>query len=357
MICCEKCFKDIEIKAVIKSLNQQGTCEICRKRNVYIYNTATNNELAVMFDDLLNIYTTCNGLPDDYPRENKNLLKDELCRRWNIFSIDSDLAYRVITAICHEKYKEHPEIFDLPIGILELNQNDYLKKHSIMKTFEWEDFIKGIKTKNRFHTDYINKEVLYSLFSYIKKTYKAGAVFYRARICQDEAGFPVDEMGAPPSECASAGRANAEGISCLYLTTGNETALNEIRTGAHDYVSVGKFVLKKDIEVVNLTIVDQISPFWGLDNTVHAVNKKHLRKISREIAKPLRRHDRLLDYLPTQYISDFIKSKGFAGIEYKSTMKKDRHSYNLAIFDENLFICETVAVYDIGELKYCYDIL
>lgn len=104
-----------------------------------------------------------------------------------------------------------------------------------------------------------------------------------------------------------------------------------------------------------MTLVDQISHFGGIDNTVHAVNKRHLRKISNEIAKPLRRHDKPLDYLPTQYISDFIKSREFAGIEYKSTMKKG--GFNLAIFDESLFKCETVEVYDIKELRYDYDIL
>lgn len=353
MICCEKCFKDIEIQAVIQSINQIGTCELCGKRNVYIYNTDTNNELAEMFDDLLNIYTANEDLPRDYPRENINLLKDELCRRWNIFNIDNDLAYRAITGICYEKYLEHPEIFDAHIGILELNQKDYLEEHSIMKTFEWEDFVEGIKTKNRFHTEYINKEVFYSFCNYIKKTYKMGTIFYRARICKDETGYTVDQMGAPPVRYANAGRANPTGISCLYLADTDKTALNEIRAGVYDYVAIGKFVLKEDIEVVNLTIVDQISPFWGIDNTIHAVNKKHLQKIGIDIAKPLRRHDSILDYLPTQYISDFIKSKGFAGIEYKSTMNLG--GYNLAIFDEKVFECTTVDIYDIRELTYGYE--
>jgi hypothetical protein len=353
MICCEKCFKDIEIKAILKSLNQVGICELCGKVNVNIYNTDTNNELAEMFDDLLNIYTIRENLPDGYPRENVNLLKDELCRRWNIFNIDKDLAYRAITGICSEKYHEHPEIFDTPIGILELHQTDYLEEHSIMKTFEWENFVEGIKTNNRFHTDYINKEVLYSFCNYIKKIYKTGAIFYRARICSDETGFTINEMGAPPVGDATGGRANPIGISCLYLADTDITALNEIRAGIYDYVAIGKFVLKQDIEVVNLTIVDQISPFGGIDNTVHAVNKKHLQKISADIAKPLRRHDSPLDYLPTQYISDYIKSREFAGIEYKSTMNQG--GYNLAIFEGKLFECTTVDVYDIRELKYEYD--
>jgi hypothetical protein len=348
MICCEKCFKDVEIIGVIRRINQVGTCQLCGERDVYIYNTDTNNELAGMFNDLLDIYTADDELPDDYPHENRTLLKDELYNRWSIFSVTSDLVYRAITSICHEKYEEHPEIFDAPIGIIELNQKEYLEKYSIMKTCEWEDFVEGIKITNRFHTDYINKEKLYYFCNFIKRPYKVGKTFYRARICSDTVGFTVDNMGAPP-----AGRANSAGISCLYLADSDITAINEIRAGVYDYVAVGKFILKKDIEVVNLTLADQISPFWAIDNTVHAINKKHLQKIGVDIAKPLRRHDSPLDYLPTQYISDFIKSRGFAGIEYKSTMNND--GYNLAIFDENLFECTTVDIYDIRELKYKFD--
>jgi hypothetical protein len=52
---------------------------------------------------------------------------------------------------------------------MELNRKDYLEEHSIMKNYEWEDFVEGIKTKNRFHTDYINKEVLFSFCNDIQK--------------------------------------------------------------------------------------------------------------------------------------------------------------------------------------------
>lgn len=353
MICCEKCFLDIEIKNVIRSLKKQGKCDICGKNNVHIYDTDTDSQLADMFDDLLDIYTAAGDLPADYPPGNLNHLKNELCGRWKIFNIDPDLAYTVITGICHEKYGEHPEIFDASIGILELNQADYLEEHSIMKNYEWEDFVEAIKNNNRFHTDYINKEVLFTFCNYIKKSYKAGATFFRARICHDDTGFPIGEMGAPPLGRATAGRANPSGISCLYLADTVKTALNEIRAGVYDYVAMGKFVLKEDIEVVNLIVVDEISPFWVDDNKVHAVNKKHLQKIGFDIARPLRRHDSTLDYLPTQYISDFIKSKDFAGIEYKSTM--NRGGYNLAIFDEELFECTDVDVYEIRKLEYEFD--
>lgn len=76
--------------------------------------------------------------------------------------------------------------------------------------------------------------------------------------------------------------------------------------------------------------------------------------IAQEIAKPLR-NDNTLDYLPTQYISDYIRSKGYDGIEYGSTMRKQ--GFNLAVFDSNLFRCTSTKVYDIQSISYNYGLI
>lgn len=262
--------------------------------------------LIELFDELLNVYTPISILPNDYPRENLNLLKDELYDNWNIFNLEKDMIYRLITNICKEKYMNSPEFFDTSLGIIESKQESYLINNSILKTYNWDDFVIAIKSENRFHTNYVNTDALEIFCSYVRKSYKVGTIFYRARI-SDKNGFSIDDMGAPPHELASAGRANPEGISHLYLSSDVLTTLKEIRSGAYDYVTVGKFVLKQDIDIVDLTSIDQISAFSELNCTQHAINKKHLRKINNEIAKPLRRHDSPLDYLPTQYIADFNK--------------------------------------------------
>ncbi len=353
MNCCVKCFKDDEVKAIIRGLNTKGVCDFCGKTNEYVYDTDANNALAELFDGLLEIYTPIANLSDMFPKDSLSLLKDILYNQWNIFRLERHNIYRLITSICREKYAEYPEIFDMPVGIPESNDSDYLKKYSIIKTFTWDDFVQEIKSKNRFHTNYINKNVLGKFCDYVKQLYKAGTVFYRARICSDESGFDFTKMGAPPAKLATAGRANPEGISCLYLADSKKTTFHEIRAGVYDYVTVGEFELLQDIEVINLTKIDKISPFLDIDfATQLAINIDHLRKISNDIAKPLRRHDTSLDYLPTQYVSDYIKSQGYKGIQYKSTMCQE--GFNLAIFDECLFECKEVTVYDIKALNYSY---
>ena len=110
-------------------------------------------------------------------------------------------------------------------------------------------------------------------------------MFYRCRISTEE-GIPIEEMGAPPIDKTTDGRANARGIRCLYLGDAAETTIYEARAGAYDYVTVGKFRLKKDIIVVDLKKINQISPFLeGLDCLEYAINKEHLNKINDEMGK------------------------------------------------------------------------
>jgi RES domain len=354
MICCEKCFKDGEIKGIIRSLKITGYCETCHKSNVYIYDTSQNNNLVDSFNDLLEVYTPDKDLPQNFPKEKRGLLRDILFDEWNIFTIDKEKIYSLLVNICTEKYHESPELFDSPISILQLDEETYLNEHSLLKTHNWEEFVKEIKMNNRFHTDYINTDVLNTLCSYVKIPLKTGKVLYRARI-SDMNGFLTDGMGAPPPGKASAGRVNPQGINYLYLANEKLTAIHEVRAGAYDYVTVGEFILKKDINIVDFTLIDNISPFTDIGKTQLAINKRHLKKISNEIAKPLRRTDGVLDYLPTQYIADFIKSKGFDGIKYKSTLNKD--GFNIAIFNQSFFECIEVSVFDVKGINYEYDLI
>lgn len=359
MIFCEKCFCDREIIPIIRRANEKGNCQVCNSKEVYIYDTNERDDLTVIFEELIGIYTPAELLPETFPKSEIKMLKNELLDNWNIFNKRNEReVYNIITEICKEKYGYIPELFDKPIGLKELYDKEYLEEHSLLKTKSWDEFVKALKIKNRFHSHYINLELFEKFCSYIRKPYKQGKIFYRGRISNIE-GFPVKHMGAAPPEVASEGRANAKGITCLYLADSEETTIHEVRAGAFDYVSIGRFTLLKDIIVVDLKGINQISPFIeGLDCREHAINKEHLNKINNEMGKALRRSDSPLDYLATQYITDFIKSlenpadstSTYSGIEYKSVMNEI--GYNLAIFDENLFECIGVDIFKIDSITY-----
>ena len=357
MIVCEKCFSDAELVSIIRSKECIGNCPICNHRNVYIYDTDKYDELTVLLDDFVSIYTPVSMLPSTFPKDKTQLLKNELINNWHIFSSENEsVVYRIISSVLKDKYESESELFDYPVGIKELYDFEYLSGHSLLKTNSWDGFVEALKNRNRFHTHYLDLKLLERFFSYIRKPYKAGTIFYRSRL-STKAGLTCDEMGAPRSEKAPDGRANACGIRCLYLGNEEETTIYEVRAGLYDYVTVGKFVLKRDVIVVDFKQINLISPFLeGLDCMEYAINKEHLNKISNEMSKVMRRSDSILDYIPTQYITDFVKSikhdgvTEYAGIEYKSVMYNK--GYNMAVFDPELFECVETKVYRIDTMDY-----
>ena len=52
------------------------------------------------------------------------------------------------------------------------------------------------------------------------------------------------------------------------------------------------------------------------------------------------------------FITEFIKSKGYAGVSYTSTMGTG--GTNIAVFDESLFECKSVHVVEISSIEYSY---
>ena len=71
-----------------------------------------------------------------------------------------------------------------------------------------------------------------------------------------------------------------------------------------------------------------------------------------ELSRPVRKQDVHLDYLPTQFLCEFVKSKEFDAIEYRSSMNAD--GYNLAIFNDDKLECVDAKFYSVRSLKYQY---
>ncbi len=64
--------------------------------------------------------------------------------------------------------------------------------------------------------------------------------------------YPKSRM-KPIPEKVSDGRANPEGIACLYLSTKSETAILEVRPLIGSYVSFAKMIINRDLLIVDCT--------------------------------------------------------------------------------------------------------
>ena len=347
MNCCIDCFSDNQIRTIISRLNHEGNCDFCGKKNIKVYSVTGNGDIEELIGSVIEVYSVVE------PDNTGKLLNDALYEDWDIFAVPPEIIQRLVEALCVIRFREKPQLFSSPMFIPESHDDAYLSEFCITRNKSWREFAEAIKYQNRFYNSIFNPDALASFLSYLVKSYPAGTVMYRARISKDKQGFRYDEMGAPPREKRTAGRVNPEGVGVLYLSSKDITALYEARSNIYDYVTVGNFKLSRDIRVINLAGISSISPFiYKVTNDLqqYAVNQLCLKEIAEDIGKPLRRNDSPLEYLPTQIVSEFIKSQGYDGVEYASTMIKD--GYNFAIFDDRLFECIDTHVYEIAELTY-----
>ena len=96
-------------------------------------------------------------------------------------------------------------------GIPDLYDEMYLQRNSILGKYQWSDFRKYLRNENRFHAKYINLDLLSEVLRDTISVIPKGTSLYRARLAKDEYGYETGEMGAPPDDLASAGRANSKG--------------------------------------------------------------------------------------------------------------------------------------------------
>ena len=123
-------------------------------------------------------------------------------------------------------------------------------------------------------------------------------------------------------------------------TTPVDTVLYEIRASYLDEVSIGTFSLKND-----LTSAITISDFTESETIFHPSRvgvkiKTTLlkQKISIDLSKPMRRYDSELDYIPTQFICEFIKVyTDVQGIKFRSSLHTLGN--NIVIFNQHFMQC------------------
>lgn len=349
------CFLDNQLRYLIEQEKRFGICDITGKENCIIYDTNKDNYLESYLEEILSVFTVSKQL-DIKESDSRSKYLKTFMYEWNIFALNEEEIQQVMQAICQSKNINYPELFVEKVTIKELFSADDMNQNCILKTYSWEDFCLNIKHINRFHSQLFNFKQLDSLLANMVIDYPEKALkLYRARICDEQhydTGYGKTEVGAPPEPYTTAGRTNSEGIQCLYLANSAETAFHEVRARDHDHITVGEFLQKRPLHIVDLSFFDEIGPFSipEVDTTWFAINIDIIRKIGNEVAKPMRRFDKIIDYVPTQYICDYIKHLGYDGIKFKSTLVSG--GVNYAIFDQRKFECVNVKVAKINNIIY-----
>ena len=135
------------------------------------------------------------------------------------------------------------------------------------------------------------------------------------------------------------GRANPTKIIYLYMSNDPNAALAEVRPILDEYVSVAEIRVLKSLEVVDLSF-DKLN--YDEDITLQYL-------ISEEFSRP--NNNDLFQYIPTQFISEYVKSKNYDGIKYPSSLYKSGRNY--VVFNHDKCVPISSKLYRINDI--CYD--
>ena len=101
---------------------------------------------------------------------------------------------------------------------------------------------------------------------------------------------PTSEMGPPPPERTPAGRMNAAGIPVSYGALDKDTCIAEIRPPVGSYVITGKFELLKDVYLLDLNLLQDVTietSYFDPEYADRSNRVAFLKQLGRELTKPV----------------------------------------------------------------------
>jgi len=216
----------------------------------------------------------------------------------------------------------------------------------------WETLRDEILYKNRYFLDEaLDFDRLKELLEHLIAD-EMPEVWYRARIMTDEKPYSIEEMGAPSKRLATHGRANPIGIPYLYLSSIPETAAAEVRPHTGEIACVADFKVSKPMTLVDLRNPRKlVSPFvLAHANAIGQMRADipFLERLGDELTRPVLPKSAAIDYIPSQYLCEFIKKKGYDGVVYRSSVSD---GINLAIFDPDKATASSVSLYEINKVS------
>ncbi len=210
---------------------------------------------------------------------------------------------------------------------------------------DFQNFEREVKFKNRF----VHSDVVSEFLSNIKRTLPMRersvaerSILYRGQIGYEEyesegqtiiSGFTASRM-KPAQYKGKEGRANPKGISYLYLSNDENTALAELRPYLGQHISSAQFQIQRNLRVIDCYSVPQhysyAMCFFNPPVSQVEITNAVWSMIHEAFTKPLTNADEASDYVPTQILAEYFKSEGFDGVCFKSSMGQ---GYNFVIFN------------------------
>ncbi len=334
LYCCEKCFNDEYVIELIKSKRVvDNECKYCGSKGVSV---AKVSDLSDMFNKLFTYFVKSepqkyyyyDGQPtfEEVYGTGENLW-NLLREQWDVFSdiTDENLLYDILNA-----NKDVGTVDIISANTMFFTAMDVSDHFNVGDW--WNDLADSLKHKNRFFPQISscsqkNDELLdylETLFLSISTTVDENDEFYRARIGEY---VKSTELEAPPEDkILAGGRANPVGIRVLYSAIDKETAIAEVRPWKSAKVTIASVKPKEPLKLVDLSKVsdrmDKIlqSPF-SVNNIYEELTVLNvLSNLDKALSKPVSPDTSELDYIPSQYLTEYIKFLGYDGVIFRSSL-------------------------------------
>ena len=358
---CHACVGDEFLKQEVRSEGDMASCSLCGKRR----KSFTLEELADRIHSVLeaHFYLTPNepsgidyalvkeGVWDwERPGEPVDTVISEIA------DIDLGLAGKIREQLSdlhgygavrdgdEDPYANDAHYEELPIDDLNYQET-------------WNEFRKEIKARARFFSQYAQRALdeifgdIGSLSSYdgtpvirVILPTDDNRFIHRARVCfsetelKDMLAAPVKQIGPPPFRKARAGRMNAAGISVFYGAMDRETCIAEARAPVGSYVVLGRFEFIRPVRLLDFDVLTRVyvsGSHFDPDYNTRRSRVAFLKRLVREISRPVMPRDEEFEYLPTQAVSEYLAARfdpRLDGIIFHSS-QTDGEGRNLVLFN------------------------
>lgn len=355
---CRGCFEDKIARNYIRDNGTIGDCDFCGSKRRKVIEA---RKLRNLFEEVVGLYDRYEPAPGADWGGGDTLA--QCLQEWEIFN--EDCEEKIQNDILDEIMGYDAHDSDISAGDDWQAKSDSWTATPLRRQWPW--FADQLKSSRRFifEEDPSGELMLPQKWvpDLLSKTdsvreMKKGARLFRARMgfaldrAHRHVPLPRDELKAPPSKFAKAGRANAEGIAVLYCAIEAATAIVETGRFPGAVVTLRELRLKRRIRLADLTrYSSSLEPLATTDLAVKVANRTLLESLGQALGKPIHPEDSAIEYVPTQYLAEVIRSAGYDGICFQSALNPK--GTNVVVFDPaNTRITRRGWIFELGRAEY-----
>lgn len=196
-------------------------------------------------------------------------------------------------------------------------------KLRFVQTKETQNFLNVlIDTSKDYLTELKEGEILFRAQKGYDEIEKEGQIIYLP--------YKAERM-LPKANKVKNGRVNPIGITVLYASDSEKTAVSETRPWIKEGISITRLRINRTLKIIDFSKVQRVNKIYFKEpKDPEVILQQVWSDVCNAFTKPVSIEDKDIEYIPTQVIGEYFKINGIDGIKYKSLLSDGN---NYALFD------------------------